>query len=160
MLTQNLTFCCEMWITVPKPICRNRERCINLYQRILLIWYHGINQSCSSTRSFISKKKVCTNSNGDKSVCLVSQIHWIYLTCNKLVLPPIPEVPKCSLSTSPPLSLLSTLVDPKKSECVNIFFIVSIDMIGFMKGTKRYECIFCGKVCVCALLCALSWCVL
>ena len=53
-------------------MCRNRELCTSLYPRISHVWYRGANQSRSITPSITSKKNVCTNSNGDKSVRLVS----------------------------------------------------------------------------------------
>ena len=62
-------------------------------------------------------------------------------TAISLSSPPLLSAP--SLLLHSPLSLLSTLVEPKLAEFVEKYFIVSVDMTSLMGGTRRCECTFC-----------------
>ena len=100
ILTQYLTFRCEVLNTAPKLTCRNRERCIQLCRGISHAWYRATNHSRSITRSIISKKNVRTNSNGDKLVSLVTRTQRASPTCEKSFLAPISLEPYSSLPTT------------------------------------------------------------
>ena len=106
MCQQNWIFRHEKMNTAPRMTCRNRERCAQSCRGISHVWYRGTNKKCAITRSITSKESVGTNSNGYRSIGLVSRTLWTSHTYVKSFLAPILEVLKCSHPSSSMFDLM------------------------------------------------------